>query len=1186
MKTSWMTTWRRLRQGLAGAAVALTVAACGGGGDGASAPPPPPPPTTDPTLADGNSSDLRQILNAVPPPAAASAPAPGTTPTTLRIHWHRTAGDYANAMIHTWGAAASPTWNAGFVPDGTDSFGVYFNVQLTAGTGTVGYILHVGDNKDDAGADQSYVLQPGANEIWRVQDDLTTYTANPQGAGAVDIDTVRVHYLRYANDYSTWGLHLWGGSGLDTTRLGSLPIGDWGNPVAFSAMPGYALGASEVTFDIPVLNPSTNPGSTSLQFIIHGMAPNQNDKDGRDNNITVSYGALTVANRVGEIWLVQQNPNVYTSVPDTRSVSTTDARAMWLTGKVVQWPGVPSGLPVKLYWSTTGQISATLGAPVAGADGFVKLDPFTGSLPADVTTRFKWTAAGSQYIVRNDGLASMGTLHKSQLVLVQEDSNGNVQNATTAQIAGAMDDLYGAAQDATLGATVSGGATTYRLWAPTAQSVTLYRYDTPTGDATHATPMTFDGATGVWSARIGADTSGTYYRFGVKVFVRGVGVVRNLVTDPYSLTLAADSKRSEVVNLDDPRTKPAGWDASTPPATVAGATDQTIYELHVRDFSANDASVPSEHRGKYLAFTDTSSNGMKHLSALAAAGLTDVHLMPMFDFSSVPETGCTTPSPSGAPDGQGQQALVNATRSTDCFNWGYDPYHFNAPEGSFATSVADGVTRVVEFRSMVQALNAAGLRVGMDVVFNHTTASGQNDHSVLDEIVPGYYYRYTAQGNQLADSCCADTAAENHMMGKLVADSVIMWARDYHVSSFRYDIMGMLPKDVLVAVQAKVDAAVGRHVEMLGEAWNFGAVANGARFPQAAMGTLAGSGIGAFNPYLRDAVRGGSPGDSGNALVSNQGFINGLYYDPNAQGAGHTLGDLLWAGDEVKAGLAGSLKDYVLTTSWDATLALSQMNGGNPLGFVDNPSEAVNYVENHDSQTLFDTSVYKLPTATSQDDRARVQMLGAALVSFSQGVAYYHAGVDTLRSKSLDANSYDSGDWFNRLDWNYADNNFGVGLPMQSINGNDWPLQQPLLANAQIKPTAAQIAWTRDQFRDLLRIRKSTTLLRMSSAADIKARLKFWNTGSTQVPTVIVGDIDGSGGYPGANFAELTYFVNVDKQAHSLAIPQLAGKAFVLHPVHLAAGAADTRAAQATYDAATGTFAIPARTAVVFVVPH
>jgi pullulanase-type alpha-1,6-glucosidase len=415
---------------------------------------------------------------------------------------------------------------------------------------------------------------------------------------------------------------------------------------------------------------------------------------------------------------------------------------------------------------------------------------------------------------------------------------------------------------------------------------------------------------------------------------------------------------------------------------------------------------------------------------------------------------------------------------------------------------------------------------------------------------------------------------------------VVTWARDYHVSSFRFDIMGLQPRDAMVALQAKVDAAVGHHVELIGEGWNFGSVANGARFVQADMLDLNGTGIGTFNPAIRDAIRGGGCCDSGNSLIANQGYINGLFYDPNAQGGGHSAGDLMWLGDVIKASLAGSIRSYTLTTSWDAQLPLEQISfEGLPAGYVTSPSEVVNYFENHDNLTIFDNNVYKLPTATSREDRARVQMLGAAINALSQGVAYFHAGVDTLRSKSLDGNSYDSGDWFNRLDWSYFDDNFGAGLPPAASNQSNWPMQQPLLANAAIKPTPVEIAWARDEFRDLLRIRRSTTLLRMASADDIKARLKFYNTGSQQIPTLLVGDLDGRG-YAGANFQELAYFVNVDKASHPITIPALAGKAFQLHPVHSSFSAADKRAAQATYDGASGTFNIPARTAVVFVVKH
>jgi pullulanase-type alpha-1,6-glucosidase len=421
------------------------------------------------------------------------------------------------------------------------------------------------------------------------------------------------------------------------------------------------------------------------------------------------------------------------------------------------------------------------------------------------------------------------------------------------------------------------------------------------------------------------------------------------------------------------------------------------------------------------------------------------------------------------------------------------------------------------------------------------------------------------------------------MMAKLMIDSAVTWTRDYRISSLRFDIMGHHPRAVIEALKARVKAATGRDVQIVGEGWNFGEVANGARFVQAEMLSLNGSGIGSFNPLIRDAVRGGGCCDSGNALVAAQGYVNGFFYDANPSASGQSRGELMWQADRIKASLAGSIRSFQMQTSWDAQLRLDQIDvGGIPAGWVLEPGEVVNYVENHDNLTLFDINAFRLPATTSREDRARVQILASAINAFSQGVAYFHAGVDTLRSKSLDRNSYDSGDWFNRLDWTYADNNFGVGLPPARDNADSWPLAKPLLANALIKPHANDIAWTRDAFRDLLRIRKSTTLLRLRTAEDIKARLSFLNTGSGQEATVLVGRLNGVG-YPGANFDELVYLINVDKAAKQLTLPALAGRALELHPVQAAAGAADARARQASFDPATGSFSVPARTAVVFV---
>ncbi|MGM9480568.1 alpha-1,6-glucosidase domain-containing protein [Roseateles sp. NT4] len=1191
---AWASWARQMRQAIAGVAIGTMALLSGCGGGSAAS-----PDITSSASSAAAADEGVELLAGVPAAPQqlrakiAAVATPGAPATSLRVHYRRTGGDYAGWQIHTWNAAQSPNWNGGWNAAGSDDFGAYYDVPLAAGTGTVGFLFHNGDSKDNGGADQSYALQAGANEIWRLQGDSTNYASNPLLLPVPDIKTLRVHYKRFDGGYANWGLHLWNGSGLNAAALPTFPSGvnieNWGQPVPLSAMPGYATGDGEVVFDIPVLNPQGDVNRKSLEFIIHGMPPNENDKDGRPDNIHVEYAALNIQNQVGQIWMVEADATVYTAPPDLRQVSSTDARAVWLNKSLVKWPRVATSGPVRLYYSATGQISVALEAAVQGADGYITLDAFTGTVPAADALRFKYVASGTVFNVRAADLARLPALHQQQLVLVQQDANGKVQNATTAQIAGALDELYAAAINVPdLGATVAGGNTSFKLWAPTAQAVSLVLTSPVNGSPlltrTTTDAMTRDAATGVWQIAKPGSLQGSTYRYQVQVFVKGTGLVKNLVTDPYSLGLTLGSQQSVVMDLNAAVTKPAGWDSGTPPATVNAPSDLSIYELHVRDFSINDATVPAAERGKYLAFTEAGSNGMKHLAGLAAAGLTDVHLLPVFDIASVNEKSCTTPSPSGAPDSESQQAAVAATAGTDCFNWGYDPLQFSTPEGSYSSNANDPLARVVEFRRMVQSLNAAGLRVGMDVVFNHTSSSGQNTNSVLDKVVPGYYYRLNSTGGIERSTCCENTAAENLMMGKLMIDSAVTWTRDYRISSLRFDIMGHHPRSVMEALKARVKAAAGREVQILGEGWNFGEVANGARFVQAEMLSLNGSGIGSFNPIIRDAVRGGGCCDSGSAVVANQGYVNGFFYDSNASASGQSRGELMWQADRIKASLAGSIRSFQMQTSWDANLRLDQIDvGGIPAGWVLEPGETVNYIENHDNLTLFDNNAFRLPTGTSKEDRARVQILASAINAFSQGVAYFHAGVDTLRSKSLDRNSYDSGDWFNRLDWSYQDNNFGVGLPPSRDNGDNWNYARPLLTNALLKPHANDIAWTRDAFRDLLRIRKSSTLLRLRTAADIKARLSFLNTGSSQEATVLVGRLDGVG-YPGANFDELVYVINVDKTAKQLSLPSLAGHALELHPVHTAATAVDSRARQATFDRSTGTVSVPARTAVVFVV--
>ena len=337
-----------------------------------------------------------------------------------------------------------------------------------------------------------------------------------------------------------------------------------------------------------------------------------------------------------------------------------------------------------------------------------------------------------------------------------------------------------------------------------------------------------------------------------------------------------------------PQLQPRGWRKLHKPR-LAAPEDIVLYELHVRDFSATDATVPADQRGTFAAFTQKRSDGMKHLATLGLAGVTHVHLLPSFDFATTNEDKSTWESPSFdtlaalPPDSSEQQALVAATADRDAFNWGYDPLHYNVPEGSYATD-ADGSARMLEFRQMVQSLNQSGLRVVMDVVYNHTNSAGQNPNSILDKLVPGYYHRLNGDGVVLGESCCADTATEHAMMEKLMVDSIVLWAKQYKVDGFRFDIMGFHLKSNMLKVRAALDALTlakdgvdGKSVYVYGEGWNFGVMANNGRGVNAIQVNMAGTGIGSFSDRIRDAVRGGGPFSP----RRDQGFATGLYVEPN-----------------------------------------------------------------------------------------------------------------------------------------------------------------------------------------------------------------------------------------------------------------------------------------------------------------
>jgi pullulanase-type alpha-1,6-glucosidase len=569
---------------------------------------------------------------------------------------------------------------------------------------------------------------------------------------------------------------------------------------------------------------------------------------------------------------------------------------------------------------------------------------------------------------------------------------------------------------------------------------------------------------------------------------------------------------------------------------------------------------------------------MRHLRDLAEHGLNTLHLLPTNDIATIEENRAAQAEPacdlrSFGPASEEQQACVTAVAGRDGFNWGYDPLHYTAPEGSYATD-PDGTSRTREYREMVKGINRAGLRVVMDVVYNHTPAAGQDPKSVLDRIVPGYYQRLNpATGAVETSTCCQNTATEHRMMGKLLLDSVRTWATEYKVDGFRFDLMGHQPKALMVQLRRQLDRLTlardgvdGKRIYLYGEGWNFGEVANDARFVQATQLNLFGTGIGSFTDRLRDAVRGGGPFDA-NPRV--QGFATGLYTDPNGDTVNGTpdeqLARLRHSEDLIKLGLAANLRDYTFTDSNGQTVKGSEVDyNGSPAGYAAEPDETITYVDAHDNETLFDVLQYKLPQATPMADRVRMNTIALATTALGQSPSFWHAGNDLLRSKSLDRNSYDSGDWFNRIDWSGEESTWGSGLPPRPDNEAKWGFQRPLLEDPLLKPSATDIRAAHERADELLAIRFSSPLFRLGSAAEIQRRVSF----PASAPGVITMNLDN----------RIVVVFNATPEATTQTVPGTAGRSFALHPVQARGG--DPVVKQARFDA--GGFTVPARTVAVY----
>lgn len=863
-----------------------------------------------------------------------------------------------------------------------------------------------------------------------------------------------------------------------------------------------------------------------------------------------------------------------------------EARAYWLAEDTLAW-SVPEGSNVRLHYSASGDLSTTPDG-ISGGDSIgLTRDGVVGGA---IAAKFRHLAGLPVYRIGGGDLPMVHDLLKQQITLSATDAGGTILDATAIQTAGVLDELY--TYDGELGVSFDGDTPTIRVWAPTARSVRLHLFD----DADNASPASavinmVDGGDGTWSTIGDPAWNRKYYLYEIEVFVRTTGQVENnIVTDPYSLSLSMNSKRTQIINLDDHDLKPWGWDRLRKPRLRA-PEDIVLYELHVRDFSMHDDRVPEVLKGTFKAFALPFSRGARHLRRLSRAGLTHVHILPAFDCATIEENRSLQKTPGDLsiypPDSFEQQAAIDAIRDEDGFNWCYDPFHYTVPEGSYATD-PDGPTRIREFRQMVAGLNRLGLRTVMDVVYNHTSGSLQGEKSVLDKIVPDYYHRLNNAGYIETSTCCANTASEHNMMERLMLDSLRTWATAYKVDGFRFDLMGHHTKvniekarDMLRALTRRADGVDGRSIYLYGEGWNFGEVVDNTRFEQATQINMGmGTGVGTFNDRMRDAVRGGGPFDGGEDHIRRQGFINGLFYDPNALNTGgpDERDELLRLTDWIRIGLAGSIGDYQFMDRFGRLVQSKDVDYfDNPgAGYTSDPQEVINYAAAHDNETLSDINQYKLPIDTSTDDRVRAQNLGNSIVGLSQGVPFFHAGQDILRSKSMDRNSFNSGDWFNILDFSYEQNGWGRGMPPQGENSGNATEVQPLLANPDLGVERSDIRRASKHMREMLRIRNSSKLFRLRTGQEVIEKVEFHNTGPSQVPGLVVMSLRGK-----RDNVEIVVLFNASTsdQAFFLDIGQ--NDEFELHDV--LEDSHDPIVRRSSYDDDDKTFFVPARTTAVFV---
>ncbi len=599
-----------------------------------------------------------------------------------------------------------------------------------------------------------------------------------------------------------------------------------------------------------------------------------------------------------------------------------------------------------------------------------------------------------------------------------------------------------------LGAVWTKEATQFRVWAPTASQVLIHLYRSGDQEDLLQSVLMLQDIKGTWVAKIDGDMNGIYYTYAVTVD----GETKEAV-DPYARAVGVNGNRGMVINLR--ATDPEGFEEETIPP-FENATDAVIYELHIRDFSA-DSSSGIRNKGKYLAFTEEgtlNSYGDKTgVDYLVELGITHLHLLPTFDYHTVDETRL----------------------NEEQFNWGYDPKNYNVPDGSYSTDPYHGEVRIKEFKQMVQALHKKGIRVIMDVVYNHTMEGGESN---FNRIVPGYYYRLTQEGYfSNASGCGNETASERAMMRKFIIDSVVYWVQEYHIDGFRFDLMGIHDIQTMNELR-RVLNELDPSILVYGEGWT-GGLSPLPDWKRAIKNNIKNMnpGIAAFNDNLRDTIKGSV------FQASEKGYING------------------------RNGLEESIKFGVAASTWHQGVDYGRVVYSSNAPWAAEPSQTVNYTSAHDNFTLWDKLALSNPK-DSHELRVRMNLLSAAILFTCQGIPFFQAGEEFLRSKPLneegtafDDNSYRSPDMINSLKWDQ------------------------LHLNKEVV----------DYYKGMIALRKKHELLRLSRAEEIRAYLRFLDWSQPNVVSFLLTNEE----------EELCVIYNANQEGKTVPIPEGDWKVYV-----------------------------------------